>query len=203
MNAKHARADVITNIPITISITWNVTSIFSLNLVSIIESNQVCIPYARPSMYELQKLSERRVCWVAKETSKALLSNWLNWYKGASIKDIGNFFQIFDTPLTHVSSFLVLSVDNVLLEYPNKILNTSIGNILKYHYQYGFSNMLFLNTCVRPKIECANVRACEAKNRRNSQFALIRPNWFTEIITYIGTIILAILQPLPLRALWQ
>ena len=25
-------------------------------------------------------------------------------------------------------------------------------------------------TCVRPKIECANVRACEAKNRRNSQF---------------------------------
>ena len=23
--------------------------------------------------------------------------------------------------------------------------------------------------CVRPKIECANVRACEAKNRRNSQ----------------------------------
>ena len=25
--------------------------------------------------------------------------------------------------------------------------------------------------CVRPKIECANVRACEAKNRRNSQFA--------------------------------
>jgi hypothetical protein len=27
-----------------------------------------------------------------------------------------------------------------MLEYPNKILNTSIGNILKYHYQYGFSN---------------------------------------------------------------
>ena len=26
--------------------------------------------------------------------------------------------------------------------------------------------------CVRPKIECANVRACEAKNRRNSQIAL-------------------------------
>ena len=25
--------------------------------------------------------------------------------------------------------------------------------------------------CVRPKIECANVRACEAKNRRNSQIA--------------------------------
>ncbi len=25
--------------------------------------------------------------------------------------------------------------------------------------------------CVRPKFECANVRACEAKNRRNSQFA--------------------------------
>ena len=26
--------------------------------------------------------------------------------------------------------------------------------------------------CVRPKIECANVRACEAKNRRNSQIGL-------------------------------
>ena len=26
--------------------------------------------------------------------------------------------------------------------------------------------------CVRPKIECANVRACEAKNRRNSQFEI-------------------------------
>ena len=25
--------------------------------------------------------------------------------------------------------------------------------------------------CVRPKIKCANVRACEAKNHRNSQFA--------------------------------
>ena len=28
--------------------------------------------------------------------------------------------------------------------------------------------------CVRPKIECANVRACEAKNRRNSQFVNYR-----------------------------
>ena len=27
--------------------------------------------------------------------------------------------------------------------------------------------------CVRPKIECANVRACEAKNRRNSQFGYL------------------------------
>ena len=26
--------------------------------------------------------------------------------------------------------------------------------------------------CVRPKIECENVRACEAKNRRNSQIAI-------------------------------
>ena len=25
-----------------------------------------------------------------------------------------------------------------MLQYPNKILSTSIGNILKYHYQYGF-----------------------------------------------------------------
>ena len=27
--------------------------------------------------------------------------------------------------------------------------------------------------CVRPKIKCANVRACEAKNHRNSQFAVL------------------------------
>ena len=25
-------------------------------------------------------------------------------------------------------------------------------------------------TCLRPKIECANMRACDAKNRRNSEF---------------------------------
>ena len=31
--------------------------------------------------------------------------------------------------------------------------------------------------CVRPKIECANVRACEAKNRRNSQFAKTFPTY--------------------------
>ena len=30
-----------------------------------------------------------------------------------------------------------------MLQYPNKILGTSIGNIMKYHYQYSFSN----NTC--------------------------------------------------------
>jgi hypothetical protein len=29
--------------------------------------------------------------------------------------------------------------------------------------------------CVRSKIECANVRACEAKIRRNSQFVLNMP----------------------------
>ena len=29
--------------------------------------------------------------------------------------------------------------------------------------------------CVRPKIECANVRACEAKIRRNSQFVILTP----------------------------
>ena len=28
--------------------------------------------------------------------------------------------------------------------------------------------------CVRPKIECANVRACEAKNRRNSQRLVLK-----------------------------
>ena len=36
------------------------------------------------------------------------------------------------------------------------------------------SNFGKMHTCVRPKIECANVRACEAKNRRNSQFALFQ-----------------------------
>ena len=30
--------------------------------------------------------------------------------------------------------------------------------------------------CVRPKIKCANVRACEAKNRRNSQLIYIITN---------------------------
>ena len=35
--------------------------------------------------------------------------------------------------------------------------------------------------CVRPKIECANVRACEAKNRRNSQFANKVPLIFSMI----------------------
>ena len=29
--------------------------------------------------------------------------------------------------------------NQVMLQYQNKVLNTSIGNILKYHYQYGFS----------------------------------------------------------------
>ena len=31
--------------------------------------------------------------------------------------------------------------------------------------------------CVRPKIECANVRACEAKNRCISQFVKCQINW--------------------------
>ena len=31
------------------------------------------------------------------------------------------------------------SSDQCMLQCPNKILNTSIENILKYHYQYGFS----------------------------------------------------------------
>ena len=36
--------------------------------------------------------------------------------------------------------------------------------------------------CVRPKIECANVRACEAQNRRNSQFGLFE---FVRTITVV------------------
>ena len=35
--------------------------------------------------------------------------------------------------------------------------------------------------CVRPDIECANVRACEAKNRRNSQFDYFIKNQQTTI----------------------
>ena len=40
--------------------------------------------------------------------------------------------------MTQKSSF-----SQCILQYKNKILNTSIRNILKYHYQYSFSN----NTC--------------------------------------------------------
>ena len=42
------------------------------------------------------------------------------------------------------------------------------------HVRVGFEfwqNAHVRAMCVRPKIKCANVRACEAKNRRNSQFA--------------------------------
>ena len=46
--------------------------------------------------------------------------------------------------------------------------------------------------CVRPKIECANVRACEAKNRRNSQIEnynnknnFIKTRWKTEMENHV------------------
>ena len=35
---------------------------------------------------------------------------------------------------------ILLHTPQSMLQYPNRILNTSIGKILKYHYQYGFSN---------------------------------------------------------------
>ena len=39
--------------------------------------------------------------------------------------------------------------------------------------------------CVRPKIERANVRACEAKNRRNSQIAQNSKTTFKQDFTCI------------------
>jgi hypothetical protein len=36
--------------------------------------------------------------------------------------------------------------------------------------------------CVRPKIECANVRACEAKIRCNSQFAAGVSGYYSRVI---------------------
>ena len=55
-------------------------------------------------------------------------------------------------------------VQNLLQNYPYAI------NV-RVRVRFGFwQNAHVRATCVRPKIECANVRACEAKNRRNSQF---------------------------------
>ena len=52
---------------------------------------------------------------------------------------------------------------NLLQNYPYAI---------NVRVRFGFwQNAHVRATCVRPKIECANVRACEAKNRRNSQIA--------------------------------
>ena len=52
-------------------------------------------------------------------------------------------------------------MQNFLQNYPYAI---------NVRVRFGFwQNAHVRATCVRPKIECANVRACEAKNRRNSQ----------------------------------
>ena len=40
-----------------------------------------------------------------------------------------------------------------------------------------WQNAHMRGTCVRPKIECANVRVCEAKNRHNSQFENVFDNF--------------------------
>ena len=54
-------------------------------------------------------------------------------------------------------------MQNLLQNYPYAI---------NVRVRFGFwQNAHVRATCVRPKIECANVRACEAKNRRNSQIA--------------------------------
>ena len=71
MNAKHAKAETTINIPIAIGIQRNVTSIFSFNLVSKFESNQVYLMDAIMIMYYYY-LPDRRVCWVAMETFQAL-----------------------------------------------------------------------------------------------------------------------------------
>ena len=42
-------------------------------------------------------------------------------------------------------------------------------------YWYFGENAHVRAMCVRPKIKCENVRACEAKNRRNSQLAKYIP----------------------------
>ena len=55
-------------------------------------------------------------------------------------------------------------VQNLLQNYPYAI------NV-RVRVRFGFwQNAHVRATCVRPKIECANVRACEAKICRNSQF---------------------------------
>ena len=73
MNAKHAKAETTINIPIAIGIQRNVTSIFSFNLVSKFESNQVYLMDAIILMY-YQHLADRRVCWVAIETKLSCLN---------------------------------------------------------------------------------------------------------------------------------
>ena len=73
MNAKHAKAETTINIPIAIGIQRNVTSIFSFNLVSKFESNQVYLMDAIILIY-YQHLADRRVCWVAIETKLSCLN---------------------------------------------------------------------------------------------------------------------------------
>ena len=56
-------------------------------------------------------------------------------------------------------------MQNLLQNYPYAI---------NVRVRFGFWQKAHVRaTCVRPKIECANVRACEAKNRRNSQIGIL------------------------------
>ena len=81
------------------------------------------------------------------------LPNWAGLAVLFSRKLPNDFFNIFkfftyETNETHALAFLkhiILAIggvihygDQCMLQYPNKILNTSIENIPKYHYQYGF-----------------------------------------------------------------
>ena len=53
----------------------------------------------------------------------------------------------------------------------NLLQNYPFATNVRMRVQFKFwQNALVRAMCVRPKIECANVRACEAKNHRNSQF---------------------------------
>ena len=71
-------------------------------------------------------------------------------------------------------------MQNLLQNYPYAI------NV-RVRVRFGFwQNAHVRATCVRPKIECANVRACEAKNRRNSQIASLFPR-ISELKSKIDT----------------
>ena len=67
-------------------------------------------------------------------------------------------------------------MQNLLQNFPLAI-NVRVRVRIKF-----WQNAHLRAMCVRPKNECANVRACEAKNRRNSQ---IVPNLFLTNFSFI------------------
>ena len=73
---------------------------------------------------------------------------WLvNWMKWQCLFSLSNSTSVTfdDTPIqlsvrtTAFYNYLATS-SQCMLQYPNKVLNTSIVNILKYYYQYSLSN---------------------------------------------------------------